>query len=154
MDPVTSRVTEHIAEQSLQQGASGGAPTEVDHADQMQFEQALNGQQPGGPQDAGMQAIQPTESTLQSQQVGETQAGGKPSLGDSILNGIEKLKGNFDVRADRIEQTLVNSGGDMSMEEMMKLQFEVMQMGIEQDITTKMADKTSSGVQTMFRNQG
>lgn len=149
MDPVTSKVTEHVAEQSLQQGASGAAPTEVDHADQMQFEQALN-----GPQDANMQAVQPTESTLQSQQVGETQAGGKPSLGDSILNGIEKLKGNFDVRADRIEQTLVNSGGDMSMEEMMKLQFEVMQMGIEQDITTKMADKTSSGVQTMFRNQG
>ncbi len=153
MDPVASKITEHVAEQSLHQGAAG-APAEVDHADQMQFEQALNGSQ-----DGATQGVQPTETSFQATQVGETQAAGtqaagNPSLGDSILNGIEKLKTNYDVRADRIEQTLINSGGEMSMEQMMKLQFEVMQMGIEQDITTKMADKTSSGVQTMFRNQG
>jgi hypothetical protein len=152
MDPVASKITEHVAEQSLHQGAAG-APAEVDHADQMQFEQAL-----AGPQDAATQGVQPAEtSSFQAFQLGDTQAtgaAGKPSLGDSILNGIEKLKSNYDVRADRIEQTLINSNGEMSMEEMMKLQFEVMQMGIEQDITTKMADKTSSGVQTLFRNQG
>jgi hypothetical protein len=151
MDPVASKITEHVAEQSLHQGAAG-APAEVDHADQMQFEQALNGSQNGA-----AQGVQPIETTFQATQAGGVQgaqAVGKPSLGDSILNGIEKLKTNYDVRADRIEQTLINSGGEMSMEEMMKLQFEVMQMGIEQDITTKMADKTSSGVQTLFRNQG
>jgi hypothetical protein len=148
MDPVASKITEHVAEQSLHQGTAG-APAEVDHADQMQFEQALNGSQ-----DAATQGVQPIETSFQATQVGEAQAAGKPSLGDSILNGIEKLKTNYDVRADRIEQTLINSNGEMSMEEMMKLQFEVMQMGIEQDITTKMADKTSSGVQTLFRNQG
>lgn len=151
MDPVASKITEHVAEQSLHQGAAG-APAEVDHADQMQFEQALNGSQNGA-----TQGVQPIETTFQATQVGGVQGvqgAGKPSLGDSILNGIEKLKTNYDVRADRIEQTLINSGGEMSMEEMMKLQFEVMQMGIEQDITTKMADKTSSGVQTLFRNQG
>lgn len=146
MDPIVSKITEHVSEQSLQQGA--GAPMqEVDSADQVQFENALNGQGVDGATDA-----QTTQSTLELGQ--QEMHVGKPTLGDAILNGIEKLKANHDVRAERIEKAIVDSKGELTMEDMMKLQFEVMQLGIEQDITTKMADKTSSGVQTLFRNQG
>ena len=41
----------------------------------------------------------------------------------------------------------------MSMEEMMQLQFDLMQMNLEQELTGKIADKTSQGVQTLFKNQ-
>lgn len=146
MDPIVNKITEHVSEQSLQPGV--GAPTqEVDSADQMQFENALNGQ--------GVEGVQDVQTTQSNLEIGQQEMHvGKPTLGDAILNGIEKLKSNHDVRAERIEKAIVDSKGELTMEDMMKLQFEVMQLGIEQDITTKMADKTSSGVQTLFRNQG
>lgn len=143
MDPLTNQAATWGAERFAQTATSGGASLpEVDPAAQLQFEHALANPSadvvPAGP--AGVDAAATSDA--------------KPSLGDAILNGIEKLKTHHDVRAERIEQTLIDSGGELTMEEMMKLQFEVMQLGIEQDITTKMADKTSTGVQTLFRNQG
>lgn len=146
MDPIVGKVSQFASEQSLQQGA-GAATKDPTAADQLQFENAMNGAGPDGVQSMT------TESSLEVNRLQETQVA-KPTLGDSILNGIEKLKANHDVRAQRIEQSIVQSKGNLTMEDMMKLQFEVMQLGIEQDITTKMADKTSNGVQTLFRNQG
>lgn len=140
MDPLSNQPATGGAERFAQTATSGGGPApEVDPAAQLQFEQALANPS----SDAVPAGADPTAAS-----------GVKPSLGDAILNGIEKLKTHHDVRAERIEQTLIDSGGELTMEEMMKLQFEVMQLGIEQDITTKMADKTSTGVQTLFRNQG
>lgn len=140
MDPLSNQPATGGAERFAQTATSGGGPaSEVDPAAQLQFEQALAN--PGS--DVVPAGVDPTATSDV-----------KPSLGDAILNGIEKLKTHHDVRAERIEQTLIDSGGELTMEEMMKLQFEVMQLGIEQDITTKMADKTSTGVQTLFRNQG
>ncbi len=147
MDPIVSKLTDHVADQSVQHG-SGAAKLEVDATDQAQFENALGGQGV----DSG-QHVQTTHSNLEVGQSQDLQVG-RPTLGDANLNGIEKLKANHDVRAHRIEQSIVQAKGDLTMEDMMKLQFEVMQLGIEQDITTKMADKTSNGVQTLFRNQG
>lgn len=151
MDPIASKVTEKFVEQSLQQGAGGG-PGAASTADQLRFEQALN-------QPAEGQGVDPAQGVEQAGQAQDPSAvgqvgGAEPTLGDTILNGIEKLKSSHDVRLERIEQTISESGGEMTIDQMMKLQFEVMQLGIEQDLTTKVADKTSQGVQTLFRNQG
>jgi type III secretion system YscI/HrpB-like protein len=35
----------------------------------------------------------------------------------------------------------------------MKLQYDLMQMNLEQELTSKTADKTTQGVQTLFKNQ-
>ena len=160
MDPVSGgagKITERFAEQSFQQGVGGKSPGAPSAADQAQFEQALNqsGQQNGiqGGSEGGVNNVQQVDQTSQMGNVNGAQQA-QPTFGDAILNGIEKLKSGHDVRLERIEQTITESGGDMSVEQMMKLQFEVMQMGIEQDLTSKMADKSSQGVQTLFRNQG
>ena len=45
-------------------------------------------------------------------------------------------------------------GKELSMQQALGIQYELMQVGLQQELTAKLADKTSSGVQTLFRNQG
>jgi len=91
VDPVLSRATQQIAEQSVQQGASQGAG---------------------------------------------------------------QVRTQHDMRMENIQEKLVSpDGGELTVQDAMSLQFEVMQMGIEHELTTKVADKTSEGVQTLFKQQ-
>jgi type III secretion system YscI/HrpB-like protein len=145
VDPVLQRATQQIAEQSVQQGASQGAPGA---ADQAKFDSAMQGgqagdvqalQQAGGPQNVQMNAI----------------SSGEPrSLGDAILDGLDQMRTRHDMRMENIQDKLTSpEGGELTVQDAMALQFEVMQLGIEHDLTTKVADKTSQGVQTLFHNQ-
>lgn len=77
------------------------------------------------------------------------------SMGDVILDGLTRFKSDHDVRADRVAASLeAMKDKPLDMQQAMKLQYEIMQMTLEQDLTSKIADKTSQGVQTLFRNQG
>jgi type III secretion system YscI/HrpB-like protein len=77
------------------------------------------------------------------------------SMGDVILEGLSRFKSDYDVRADRVASSLeAMNEKPLDMQQAMKLQYEIMQMTLEQDLTSKIADKTSQGVQTLFRNQG
>ncbi len=119
-----------------------GAPS----ADVVQrFEDAM--QSNGGASNPNMAAdmphevvyIQPAQST--------------PTLGDAILNSLDQAKGSYDAKVDQLNKTLETVGDNMSMQDMMRLQFDLMQVGLQQDLTSKVADKVSQGVQTMFKNQ-
>lgn len=166
-DPVVGRAVQQVSEQALQQGATQAkSPQDVDLSSQMRFEQAM---QAGQTPDAGQ--VGQVSQAGQLDQAGSADAtatsqittldpsvqsaeAGKPTLGDAILEGIEKMKTSHDSHMDRIHTQITSTqGGEMSIQDAMKLQFEVMQMSIEQDLTTKVADKTSQGVQTLFRNQ-
>ena len=149
-DPIINQAAQQAAEQASQQGAQQPQPGEVDAQDQAQFEEALNKtteQQP-------VEQADPSQvDPAQNQQPGEVEPVEPPSLGDAILDGVEKMKSNHDARVDAIEQQLAEADGEMSVQDCLKLQFEVMQMSIEQEVTGKIADKSSQGVQTLFKNQ-
>ncbi len=149
VDPVLQRATQQIAEQAAQQGASQGAGQAAPNAgDQAKFDQAMNGNQAGDPQ-----ALQQT-SSVQNAQVNGMNPGEPRSLGDAILQGLDQVRSRHDMRMENIQEKLTSpEGGELTVQDAFALQFEVMQLGIEHELTTKVADKTSQGVQTLFHNQ-
>lgn len=77
------------------------------------------------------------------------------SLGDALVDGIMQVKNEYDGRFRRINEMMeASKGEEISMQQALAIQYELMQVGLSQELTAKMADKTSSGVQTLFRNQG
>jgi type III secretion system YscI/HrpB-like protein len=145
VDPIVQRATQQIAEQSAQQGAGAGqaAPSA---GDQSRFESALSG---GQVQDVSASGQAPAVQNVQLNAVDQPR-----SLGDAILDGLDQMRVRHDVRMENIQDKLLSpEGGELTVQDAMALQFEVMQLGIEHELTTKVADKTSQGVQTMFHNQ-
>jgi type III secretion system YscI/HrpB-like protein len=138
------KVIQKVAEEAAE--TEGPAKPEAPAAEDVsQFEAAMQGE-------TGRQAVSgadaPPEVTRASK-VEEPQ-----SLGDAILQGMEKAKEGHTDQVDRINALLDKSGdAPMTVQDAMKLQFELMQLNLQQEVTTKTADKTSQGVQTLFKNQ-
>lgn len=155
VDPIIQQAGQKIAEQSLQQTAAGqgaGGPGQPAAGVQARFEAALQG--PADPQAVGNVQAAGNANLAASAQATPPVAPADGTLGDAILNGLEQMRTRHDVRMERIEaQLLDKQGADLTVQDAMALQFEVMQLGIEQELTTKVADKTSQGVQTLFHNQ-
>jgi len=77
------------------------------------------------------------------------------ALGEALLDGIVSVKNDYDSRFARMAESMAAAKGqDISMAQALQIQYELMQVGLSQELTAKLADKTSSGVQTLFRNQG
>jgi len=75
-------------------------------------------------------------------------------LGDLVLAGIDRMSVGYQQRVDAVSATISSGGADgLSSQDIMRLQFELAQMTLMQDLTAKVADKTSQGVQTLFKNQ-
>lgn len=78
------------------------------------------------------------------------------SLIDVIGQTIDLIRASSREQVGRI-QDLTASGtdpkGSMEMRDLFSLQFELMKLALQQDFTTKVADKLSQGAQTLFRNQ-
>ena len=82
-------------------------------------------------------------------------AGCTRSIGDALVDGIIQVKNEYDGSFRRINAMMeASKGEEISMQQALAIQYELMQVGLSQELTAKMADKTSSGVQTLFRNQG
>jgi type III secretion system YscI/HrpB-like protein len=110
------------------------------------FEDALNGP-------AGQQAVssQPPPSKVEQ----NTRIEEPHTLGEAILRGLETAKESHDEQTCRVQELLDKTDGRaMSMQDVLRLQYELMQLSLQQEITTKATDKTSQGVQTLFKNQG
>lgn len=85
----------------------------------------------------------------------ESQQTSTQSIGGAFIEGIQDIKNTLDARAERITQQLnALAGSPMSLQDAIRVQYELMQMNMQQELTSKMADKTSQGVQMLFRNQG
>lgn len=143
-DPVVSQLA-HQASRVAEQAASKNQPVEINAFDQAQFDQLMQ---------QGQDATKQSQDAVNQAQTIDLQQNKKQSMGEAILEGLEKMKTSYDARADRIEKSLTEQGDKpMSVAECCKLQMEVMHMGLEQELTGKIADKSSQGVQTLFRNQ-
>ena len=76
------------------------------------------------------------------------------NLGEAILSGMERIREGRDHRLHNVNVLLEQTNPTaMNFKDVIGLQFELMQLNLHQEVTTKTADKTSQGVQTLFRNQ-
>lgn len=153
-DPIANKIAEQAANQAAQQGGGGGqAQADPSKDAQAKFEEALNRPEEAQNVDTN-QTAQEADKAQQISPIEDGSVEAKPTIGDAILEGVEKMKSSYDARVEEIQTRIVGKDGkELSVEDAMKLQFEIMQMGLEQDLTGKVADKTSQGVQTMFRPQ-
>jgi hypothetical protein len=81
--------------------------------------------------------------------------GSMDSLGDEILSSIQRAHRAYEQNLDQINQEVGKSGAEpTSLGHLMQLQFDVIKFGLAQDLTTKIADKTTQGFETVLKNQG
>ncbi|MBI1247955.1 hypothetical protein GC197_08965 [bacterium] len=167
-DPISGQIAQQAANQAANQNAQQQMPQgEVNANDQARFEDALgqaeqtnNVEQTNQAEQANSaEQVDPAKNDPSLNNQGDpTKVNNAdalpPSLGEAILDSVQRMRASHDAKASSIEQKLVGNGNkEMSMKDCIQLQFEVMQMSLEQDLTGKIADKTSNGVQTLFRNQ-
>lgn len=144
-DPVnTQKVVQQVAEQAAQTQDTA-KPKAAEDGDVARFEQAMS-DQPDPGTTGGPETVAETKPVFKSD-VPE-------SLGDSILQGVEKLKESHDDQVQKIKEIVDKSQNEpMSLQDAMKLQFELMQLNLQQEATAKTADKSSQGIQTLFKPQ-
>jgi hypothetical protein len=70
-----------------------------------------------------------------------------------IANSIQSVRDKFMEIQHNIE-VLVSKKEDFSSVDLMKMQYDVMQLSYLNELSSKTADKVSQGAQTLFRNQG
>jgi hypothetical protein len=70
-----------------------------------------------------------------------------------LLDSIQSVRDQFMELQRYIEEWHIH-GANVSMNELMRVQFYVQQLAYLNELSSKVADKTSQGAQTLFRNQG
>ncbi len=124
------------ADQGLEKSAAQTSPAEGDVA---RFQEGLRAGDQPTPEAANVSSVQTT---------GPSSPGG---LGDAILQGLDKMRHG---RAQQMENISALADKDnMTTKDMFKLQFELAQLTLQQDLTVKAADKSNQAVQTLFKNQ-
>jgi hypothetical protein len=78
---------------------------------------------------------------------------GPKTPGDGILTSIQSVRDIF-MEIESSVQSLVAKKQDFTTVDLMKMQYLVMQLTYVNELSSKVADKTSQGAQTLFRNQG
>jgi type III secretion system YscI/HrpB-like protein len=124
---------------------------------QRRFEEALGRPSP----EAGIPAesIAPDHAIAAAHPIGPADmaspTGPINGLGDEILRSVEQAHRAYEQNLDQINQEVGKSGeAPMSVSRLMQLQFDVMKFGLNQDLTAKIADKATTGIETVLKNQG
>ncbi len=128
---------------------------DVSTTDMQRFERALN--EPGLHAASELQPGTDTRGSGELSTIGELEnpTVSTQSIGGAFIESIQDIKSTLDARAERITKQLNTlAGSPMSLQDAIRVQYELMQMNMQQELTSKMADKTSQGVQMLFRNQG
>lgn len=73
--------------------------------------------------------------------------------GEGIVNSIQSVRDQF-LKIQGNLEALTTKGQDFSSADLFQMQYDVMQLSYINEISSKTADKTSQGAQTLFRNQG
>lgn len=137
---VVQKVTEEAAQKE-----TAAKPEAPDARDVAQFENAMNAQ-PEGTAVSGQEAVPEVKQAPDADE--------PKGLGDAILEGMEKVKETRDGQIEKIEKIIDKEDGEpMTMQDALRLQYELMQLNLQQDVTTKAADKSTQGVQSLLKNQ-
>lgn len=129
---------EPVAAVVAMQGGGAAGQTQpfgaVKLGDTSQFQAALN---------ASPEAAESTDRSSQVQQA---------SVYNKMLGPLYEFRQSFDEITGNIADLV--SRGNISMGDLFSVQFQLMQLGYMNDLSSKTADKLSQGFQTLFRNQG
>jgi len=138
------KIAEQVVEKSTREGASNQTPDTPESNDVNRFDQAMKPAAEGRVD--GVREAQPA----QVEAAGKTQ-----NVGDAILQGLEKMRGAYDAHHAKIAEVFQSAEGADGIKpaELLRLQYELMQLNLQTDVTTKATDKSSQGVQTLFKNQ-
>lgn len=79
------------------------------------------------------------------------QKAGQPQPGDLILDGLQKLRGNFDASNASINR-LMNSS-TLDAHAMMEMQVELVRFSLLTDITSKLTGKSTQAFDTLMKGQ-
>jgi type III secretion system YscI/HrpB-like protein len=110
-------------------------------------------QQPTTPAQDASQSVTPAEPNEPSQLDIAPASGESP--GDSILRNIDRMSKGFDGTVDQISQAInsVKPGETMSAADLLKLQFQLTQVTVQQEITGKVTGKATQSLETFLKNQ-
>ena len=151
IDNAVSNAIQKASEQALEQTGKDTAAkgAEANAQDVTKFEQAM---QPRTDAQPPPTAVGPT---TQVEAIVAPTAPTHTTLGENILDGIGRMGENYQAQVDKVQTQLENTADTtMSVQDAVKLQFDLMQLNLQQDLASKVSDKTSQGVQTLFKNQG
>ena len=81
-----------------------------------------------------------------------TADGAGASLGDRILNGLGQLNDSTRDAVAKVDAA-VGPTGDISPAELIKAQYALMQVSLQQDVTAKAAGKATQTLDTLLKNQ-
>ncbi len=141
------KASEHALEQTGNDAAAKGV--EANAQDVAKFEQAMQPRTDAQPPPSGVQPTAQVESAAAPTAPAHT------TLGENILDGIGRMGENYQAQVDKVQARLESTADTtMSVQDAVKLQFDLMQLNLQQDLASKVSDKTSQGVQTLFKNQG
>lgn len=143
-DPIQSAGVK-ITEQAVSKQENNPAEAMPEEKDINDFQKAMTEPEQIEPSSS------PDDSAVPSVDTSEGAASG---LGEQILKGMEQLGERREEQVENINKML-SEGGDepMSVQDTLRMQFELMRMTQEQEVTTKVADKSGQGVQTLLKNQ-
>ena len=133
----------------LEQGPLGGFDLQpggfgqADPADQLQFENAMFVSQNEGVDQISTTQWQPSLEVTASR--------GSESIGEAILDQLEKLKSNSEVVLEEIGNTLGKD--NVSTTDMLQVQFQLMSLNVEIQTTSNMAHHGVEDIKTIMRGQ-
>lgn len=99
----------------------------------------------------GTDSVNANERALEGLELGQT-APVKDGPGQTILNGLERIRGAFDSQITNMS-TQVTEGQVMDVTTMMNIQREVVQYSVLVDVSSKLAGKSTQALDTLMKGQ-
>ena len=144
-DFVQKSVTK-ISQQAMEQAQKAAAKAPVGKSESIsEFQEAMKS--------TGAQG-----KTLDAEQLGKALGldkvpGKSESVGDAILNNIEKSSSEYKDAFANMQDIMNSSGGDLGPSKLLQVQMYMTQISVMQEMMSKVANKLSQGLQTLFKNQ-
>ena len=128
------------------QSANNGQPMDkLDPADLERFQEALK-QDISKMQGAG---VEKTNNLQKSYGVEATQ--NAKGVGDKILNNLSDLRTDYQSTIQRV-QGILNKGSGVSTSDMLKIQMDLMVMGLKQETVGKITQKSSQNLDSLLKS--
>lgn len=135
-----------IAEHGLKEGAS--PRQEVDASDQARFQNALQSPVQNHPDGQG---LQPSTSVQTDFQTNKIQSESPHSLGDSILQGMDKMRQQAQGTVDQLKA--VNGSGSMTPTEALHEQLQISRVTFNEQLTGQVTGKVEQDMDTLLKSQ-
>jgi type III secretion system YscI/HrpB-like protein len=118
--------------------------------DVQRFEQAMSGVPVPGTTTPAPTVTPPTDAAEVVTSTPTTPA----TVGDAILRTFDRLGHDWQAGVDKINlQMKADPERPMASQTMFQLQFDLTMLSMQSDMTARIADRVSQGLQTLFRNQ-